>query len=299
MLWDAFAMPDSAASLLAIAGTVLLTLATLFTIWLFIRRRAWARVRAGRAQGRDQPCPTMVVLGSGGHTMEMMDLLRSLDPKRYTPRVYVLAQTDTTSQAKALGFEQQLARVGSVKHHHDDSVANKDVSISARTRSHKQRQGGKAAGSEAIESRLSNNARSAQQPSSLAPAAARWTAQPRQFWIETIPRSREVAQSWLTSLFTTAHALLFALPMVFRVRPELVLCNGPGTCVPVCIAAKLLYILGVCDTRVVYIESICRVETLSIAARLLKMLHIPDRVVVMWPQLNEKVSGCEYHGRLL
>lgn len=45
---------------------------------------------------------------SGGHTAEMLKLLGSLRPDRYTPRCYVVAATDAMGTAKAQSFEQQL-----------------------------------------------------------------------------------------------------------------------------------------------------------------------------------------------
>ncbi|CAN0372515.1 unnamed protein product, partial [Scytosiphon promiscuus] len=44
----------------------------------------------------------------------------------------------------------------------------------------------------------------------------------------TIPRSREVGQSYVTSVYTTLFAILHAAWMVVRIRPDLVLVNGPG-----------------------------------------------------------------------
>ncbi len=46
----------------------------------------------------------------------------------------------------------------------------------------------------------------------------------------TVPRSRSVGQSWLTTPFTTLHALGASVWLVFRTRPDLILCNGPGAC---------------------------------------------------------------------
>lgn len=84
--------------------------------------------------------------------------------------------------------------------------------------------------------------------------------------VRRIPRSREVGQSYVTSVWTTLVALCAAFAIVFSQQPELVrprphhaprsfvplrcvgvgvsrprppqvLVNGPGTCVPVCLAA--------------------------------------------------------------
>ncbi|KAG6786865.1 hypothetical protein POTOM_008482 [Populus tomentosa] len=52
-------------------------------------------------------------------------------------------------------------------------------------------------------------------------------------------RSREVGQSYLTSVETTLLAMSHASWLMIRIRPQVVLCNGPGTCVPLCIIAFL------------------------------------------------------------
>lgn len=44
----------------------------------------------------------------------------------------------------------------------------------------------------------------------------------------TILRSREVKQSWISTVFTSLHALFEALLLVNSIKPELILCNGPG-----------------------------------------------------------------------
>ncbi|KNC72353.1 hypothetical protein SARC_15091, partial [Sphaeroforma arctica JP610] len=43
------------------------------------------------APKRTKPCSVLVVLGSGGHTAEMMRQLETLNLKNYSPRTYVLA----------------------------------------------------------------------------------------------------------------------------------------------------------------------------------------------------------------
>ena len=37
-----------------------------------------------------------------------------------------------------------------------------------------------------------------------------------------VPRSREVKQSWISTIFTTVYASLISFPLVFRIRPDLV-----------------------------------------------------------------------------
>ena len=53
---------------------------------------------------------------------------------------------------------------------------------------------------------------------------------------------REVKQSWLSTVVSTARAIFHAIPIVFDVRPDLLLVNGPGTCIPIILASLLLQI---------------------------------------------------------
>jgi beta-1,4-N-acetylglucosaminyltransferase len=115
----------------------------------------------------------------------------------------------------------------------------------------------------------------------------------------TIFRSREVKQSWFTTVFTSALSLLHAAYVVACVRPELLICNGPGTCVPLCYCAFALRLLGVVSNAdIVFVESFCRVQRLSLSGRLL--YPVADRFLVQWPQLCGAGSGygrAEYLGK--
>ncbi|XP_063795899.1 UDP-N-acetylglucosamine transferase subunit ALG14 homolog isoform X2 [Pseudophryne corroboree] len=115
--------------------------------------------------------------------------------------------------------------------------------------------------------------------------------------IHRIPRSREVRQSWSSSLLTTLQSLLYSVPLTLRLKPDLILCNGPGTCIPVCFSALLLGILGLKKILIVYVESICRVESLSLSGKLL--YHIADYFIVQWPPLKDKYPNSIYLGRIV
>ncbi|PWA27968.1 hypothetical protein CCH79_00017544, partial [Gambusia affinis] len=97
----------------------------------------------------------LVVAGSGGHTTEIMRLMESLSAA-YTPRHYVIADTDKMSEEKIVAFESSKPQ------------SHADV----------------------------------------------------QFTINRIPRSREVAQSWSSSVVSTLNALRYSLPLVFRLQPD-------------------------------------------------------------------------------
>ncbi|XP_053550024.1 UDP-N-acetylglucosamine transferase subunit ALG14 homolog [Bombina bombina] len=115
--------------------------------------------------------------------------------------------------------------------------------------------------------------------------------------IHRIPRSREVRQSWSSSFMTTLNSMLYSFPLTARLQPDLVLCNGPGTCVPVCLSAFLLGIFGIKKIIIIYVESICRVETLSLSGKLL--YYFSDYFIVQWPRLRDKYPNSIYLGRII
>ncbi|KAM4721494.1 UDP-N-acetylglucosamine transferase subunit ALG14 [Rhinophrynus dorsalis] len=117
------------------------------------------------------------------------------------------------------------------------------------------------------------------------------------YFIHRIPRSREVRQSWSSSFLTTLQSIFYSFPLTARFMPDLVLCNGPGTCVPVCLSALLLGVLGIKKIIIVYVESICRVESLSLSGRLL--YYFTDYFIVQWPCLKEKYPNAIYLGRIV
>nr|GMD06546.1 UDP-N-acetylglucosamine transferase subunit ALG14 homolog [Ipomoea batatas] len=57
-----------------------------------------------------RPLSTLIVLGSGGHTAEMMNLLSVLEEDRFKPRFYIAAATDNMSLQKARVFEDSLVQ---------------------------------------------------------------------------------------------------------------------------------------------------------------------------------------------
>ena len=201
---------------------------------LWATRVAWL-LRERRARPSTAPVRTLAVLGSGGHTAEMNQLLQVLDRAKFGPMLYVLADTDTTSANRIAAFELAARR----------------------------------------------------QPTADGPPAY---SQLR------VRRSREVGQSYASSALTTLHALVHSVARVFAARPALVLCNGPGTCVPIAVAALLLRLLGVKYVDVVYVESVCRVETLSLSGKI--MLRLADHFLVQWPGLAKRYPHAQFIGRL-
>ncbi|CAB9510669.1 acetylglucosamine transferase subunit ALG14 homolog [Seminavis robusta] len=201
------------------AASAALLLAILRFLWIYREiqaRRNGYDDKETRTAFRSKKCKTLVVLGSGGHTSEMLHMVSQLDSALYDPIVYVVADTDHTS-IQRLQANPEL--------HKNDTIVHK------------------------------------------------------------IPRSREVGQSFTSSFITTIYALIHAIVLTIQIRPELVLCNGPGTCVPVILGAWLIRMPGF-PCQFLFCESFCRVETLSLAGKLL--YPIVDCFIVHWQELHQK-----------
>lgn len=204
--------------------TLVFTLAVFFILVRFFYIKWKPRKRERKAL----PSKTLIVLGSGGHTTEMLALVRELNRERYSPRVYVIASADVTSENKALELESSAG----------------------------------------------------------------------DFEVIRIHRSRAVGQSYVTSVLTTVQSTLQCIPILLRLRPDVILCNGPGTCVPICLVAFLLKLLFInSDSKIVFIESYCRVKTISLSGKILK--YFVDAFIVQWPELILVNKNSNYFGKLL
>mmetsp|Transcript_5373 Transcript_5373/g.16033 ORF Transcript_5373/g.16033 Transcript_5373/m.16033 type:complete len:256 (+) Transcript_5373:565-1332(+) len=213
---------------------LLLSIVVLFSAFVaalgsILRNRRRRRRLAGRSV---MHAKMMVVLGSGGHTAEILQMVTDMIESAHVVGkiVYVVAETDSHSALKAHALHSQKAE---------------------------------------------------QIP----------------FCIVTLPRAREVGQSYLTSVFTTLYALVYAAKIVIAEAPAALLLNGPGTCVPIAFWAVLFDCLGLRTCSTIYVESVARVETLSLSGRIL--YPIVRRFIVQWPQLHAKFPLSEHYGRLV
>jgi UDP-N-acetylglucosamine transferase subunit ALG13 len=113
----------------------------------------------------------------------------------------------------------------------------------------------------------------------------------RRTWV-TVPgaRARELAAEGERVRFVPLYGrsplralanLRAALGVVVRDRPRLVVSSGAGVVVPFCLLARLF------GARLVFVETMARVESLSLAGRVLS--RVADRVLVQWPELAQRV----------
>ncbi|KAJ2284996.1 metalloprotease [Coemansia sp. RSA 2706] len=113
-----------------------------------------------------------------------------------------------------------------------------------------------------------------------------------EYFVERVPRSREVGQSWASTPLSVARCLARTARVLLYHRPDVVLCNGPGNCVVVCVVALVPRILGLKRIPIIYVETFARVRTLSLSGKLLYPLA--DRFIVQWPQLLGRYPRAEY-----
>ena len=73
--------------------------------------------------------------------------------------------------------------------------------------------------------------------------------------------------------------------------------NGPGTMIPIVYSSKILKICKLNSTKIIYIESFCRVQKLSLTGKL--VYPIADKFIVMWEELTKKYKKAIYLGKIL
>ncbi|OCT52180.1 UDP-N-acetylglucosamine transferase subunit alg14 [Cladophialophora carrionii] len=237
----------------------------------------------------DNPPHLLIVLGSGGHTAEMLNILGQYRRLQHDwpQRTYVVSSGDDFSASKAREFENNM----SSKLDKGDPSGGGDPALLV---------GPTATGYDII---TVHRARRVHQTLLTTPLSSL-----RCLW-DCIKLLRGTHPDFCPRI-AGDHS---SRPST----PDLILTNGPGTGVIVILASIILLFFGVAgpsaslprskkvmkhDTgvgdasanrigqmRSIYIESWARVRTLSLSGRLLKPLV--DRFLVQWPQLVEKETA--------
>ncbi|KAI9734746.1 MAG: UDP-N-acetylglucosamine transferase subunit [Claussenomyces sp. TS43310] len=230
---------------------------------------------------RTRPSHICIVLGSGGHTAEMLSMIRDLNPRRYTKRTYLVSSGDSFSAGKAADFELMLTS-------------------KERLESNSPKDGGSSKTETLDASRLGGTfaiitvprARRIHQPLCSTPFTSLqclWAC------IKTLARddADPLARPGCDGN-VPAHATRDK-----HGTPDIVLTNGPATGVIVVLAVLILKFFGMQGTgemKTIYVESWARVKTLSLSGRILK-LGLTDRFLVQWEALKE--GRAEYRGVLV
>ncbi|OBT76354.1 hypothetical protein VF21_03618 [Pseudogymnoascus sp. 05NY08] len=231
-----------------------LTLAALLLLLttFFLRILTILPSRRAPAPPRTSPAHILIVLGSGGHTAEMLSMIRHLSPERYIYRTYLVSSGDAFSTLKAIDFERRLT--GS-----DTTTGDK--------------KNPKVVRGEGFEILTVPRARRIHQPLYTAPLTS---------LLCLLSCLRFLSPYHPRGTLDTPQRLGTYTPTT----PDVILTNGPATGVLVLIAAFILRFLGVVrgeeGTRCVYVESWARVGGLSLSGRIVEGLGLAERFLVQW-----------------
>ncbi|GAB7361419.1 hypothetical protein MBLNU230_g1475t1 [Neophaeotheca triangularis] len=288
-------------ALLTLFLTTILLLAiplTLLRLRSTLRYRRNKPLRHGR-RNPSEPTHLMIILGSGGHTTEMLSMLhKAVDPPTK------LANTPSERNALRLDWRD---------YSHRTWVTGTDDAISA-TRAHDFETFTTSLSDQGQEGLMAGKVKKA---TDVGPGS--WT-------VRKLPRARDIHQPLATTPWSCVKSFLAAWEMLVSMLPpeplkpqlhaqprvegqaadvpDVILCNGPATAVVVCAVAVVLRFFNYkqCSARgklrTVYVESWARVKRPSLSGRLLG--RVVDRFIVQWPQLEGAAGGkAEYLGVLV
>ncbi|KAK4057827.1 UDP-N-acetylglucosamine transferase subunit [Microbotryomycetes sp. JL221] len=227
-------MPNSyAVTAIAISTLIVLTVLRLLFV---IGATHNPQLKQRQRKKRDERSKLAIVLGSGGHTAEMLRLIQALDWQRYSSRVWIIQTTDKSSLTKAIEFESQHIHSG-------------------------------------------------------------------QFEIIKIPRARTVHQNYPTSILTTLKTFSMCVwymtmkPILAKTKfADVVLLNGPGSCVPIAVACFLPKLFNFNSSHLIYVESLARTKRLSMTGKLIR--PFVDRFFVQWKSLRDSICQTEQENEM-
>ena len=172
----------------------------------------------------------MIILGSGGHTGEILLMIQKLDFNKFSSCYFVSSHNDKNSENKA----KESIPIDKFKN--------------------------------------------------------------TKFIFLKIYRSRNVGQSFISSIPTTLYALFQSFFILIKYRPNMVVTNGPGVAFPILFIGYILRILMIlCEFKIMFIESYCRTKSISLCGKIVEPLC--DRFIVLWKNLESKKR--EYLGKIL
>jgi UDP-N-acetylglucosamine:LPS N-acetylglucosamine transferase len=90
------------------------------------------------------------------------------------------------------------------------------------------------------------------------------------------------------SALNLVRNLALALRLIWSLRPRVIVTTGAGIAVPFAWIGRLA------GARVVYVESLTRIDKPSLTCRLIQ--PVADRLYVQWPELTRELPDARYRG---
>ncbi|RDW91495.1 hypothetical protein BP5796_02660 [Coleophoma crateriformis] len=252
--------------LVALAITAVLTLLRILSI---------RPDRSIKPVAHGEPVHFLAVFGSGGHTSEMMSLLRNFDVTRYTQRTYIYSSGDEFSREKARLVEQKLQ--SKCRPGFKQTLETKDLK------------------DDSDEARLPEPSPAGR----VDPITGCWTA-------ECVSRARKIHQPIYTAPWSSLLCFIDCIRVLIKSKsnkplqtyPDVILINGPATAVILVFASYFLKFFGLAPRekmKIIYMESFARVRTLSLSGKILLRLHLCDQFLVQWEILRDLLRQQGYN----
>lgn len=191
------------------------------------------------------------MLGSGGHTAEMMSLLRDLDPRRYVHRTYIVSSGDDFSGSKAQDIERLI------QSNHSETLTRPGEFNNA---------------TGVWDVKIVPRARKIHQPLYTAPFSCLWCLVGCLRTLRDAARTSQVGKGQYPDLLITNGP---ATAVILLVGAYLL---------------RLCGITPASKMRTIYVESWARVRTLSLSGKVILYLRLSDRFMVQWEALATRVN---------
>lgn len=91
-------------------------------------------------------------------------------------------------------------------------------------------------------------------------------------------------------IFQFIYNILKSIFLYIKIRPDIIISTGASCTVPICYIGKIM------NSKIIYIESFARVETLSMSGK--SMIKIADLFFVQHKELHQKFPKTIYKGGL-
>lgn len=195
----------------------------------------------------------VAVLGSGGHTAEMISLLRSVSPTRYIHRTYVVSSGDDFSADRALNIENTIQS----KHKHSSVSRAEEVDPVTGI----------------WDVKVLPRARKIHQSLWTTPLSSLWCL------ICCVSTLRKISKASIATPFEYPDVIITNGPAtaVMVILASLIL--------------KFFGVAPLYKMKTIYVESWARVKTVSLSGKVLLWMGVCDKFVVQWEELAKNINS--------